>query len=96
MGFYKQTYYITKIYCFQRNTTHNNPALRNVAFMISRKGFDEHAREAAIGILKEYNKLIIDLTDEDLVEMINMKYSGEEPSDYLLAKVEELLMSVGI
>lgn len=64
--------------------------------MISRKGFDEHAREAAIDILKEYNKLIIDLTDEDLVEMINMKYSGEEPSDYLLAKVEELLMSVGI
>ena len=81
--------YVTDKYLF-------NPALRNVAFMISRKGFDEHAREAAIGILKEYNKLIIDLTDEDLVEMINMKSSGEEPSDYLLAKVEEMLMSVGI
>ena len=81
--------YVTDKYLF-------NPALRNVAFIISRKGFDKHAHDAAIGILKESGKLIVDLTDDDLVKMILAKTNGEEPSDYLLNKVELLLMSVSV
>ena len=73
-----------------------NPALRNVAFIISRKEFDRHAHDATIGILKESGKLIVDLTDDDLVKMILAKTNGEEPSDYLLNKVELLLMSVSV
>lgn len=81
--------YVTDKYLF-------NPALRNVAFIISRKGFDKHAHEAAMGILKDSGKLIIDLTDDDLLMMVALKQVGEEPSDYLLDKVERLLMSVSV
>lgn len=81
--------YVTDKYLF-------NPALRNVAFIISRKGFDKHAHEAALGILKESGKLIVDLTDDDLIKMILAKTDGEEPSDHLLNKVELLLMSVSV
>lgn len=81
--------YVTDKYLF-------HPALRNVAFIISRKGFDKHAHEAAMGILKESGKLIVDLTDDDLIKMILAKTDGEEPSDYLLNKVEHLLMGVSV
>ena len=43
---------------------------------------------------KESGKLIISLDDNDLIKMIYMKENGEEPSDYLLDKVEQILMSV--
>ena len=81
--------YVTDKYLF-------NPALRNVAFIISRNGFDKHAHDAAMGILKESGKLIVDLTDDDLIKMIIAKTKGEEPSDYLLNKLELLLMSVSV
>ena len=53
------------------------------------------AQNAALGCLKEHKKLILDLTDADLEQMIRMKQEGEEPSDYLLSKVEDYLMSIG-
>lgn len=73
-----------------------NPALRNVVFIISRNGFSDNAKKAALGILKEQGKLIIDLTDHDLEVMVCAKKDGKEPSDYLLDKVEKLLMGVSI
>ncbi len=79
--------YITEKYLF-------SAALRNVAIIISRHGFDTNACKAAMGCLKENGKLIIDLKDDDLLKMVAMKENGEEPSDYLLSHVEELLMSV--
>lgn len=81
--------YVTDKYLF-------NPVLRNVAFIISRKGFSDNAQKAALGILKEQGKLILDLTDLDLEIMIKGKSEGKEPSDFLLDKVEKLLMSVSI
>lgn len=79
--------YVTEKYLFP-------VALRNVAFIISRKGFDPNAEKAALGCLRESGKLIISLDDNDLIKMLVMKKNGEEPSDYLLDKVENLLMSV--
>lgn len=79
--------YITEKYLFPI-------ALRNVAFIISRKGFDANAQKAALGCLRESGKLIISLTDEDLLHMLSMKENGEEPSDYLLDQVESFLMSM--
>lgn len=79
--------YVTEKYLFP-------VALRNVAFIISRKGFDPNAAKAALGCLRENGKLIISLDDNDLIRMISIKDKGEEPSDYLLDKVEQLLMSV--
>lgn len=79
--------YITEKYLFPI-------ALRNVAFIISRKGFDQNADKAALGCLRESGKLIVSLDDSDLIKMLAMKEKGEEPSDYLLDKVEQILMSV--
>ena len=77
--------YITEKYLF-------DAALRNVAIIISRKGFSESAKFAARGCLKEHGKLIIDLTDEDLIKMLNLR--SDEASDFILQKLEKLLMSI--
>ncbi len=79
--------YITEKYLFP-------VALRNVAFIVSRKGFDLNAQKAALGCLRESGKLIISIDEDDLIKMIALKERGEEPSDYLLDKVEDMLMSV--
>lgn len=79
--------YTTEKYLF-------NAALRNVAIIVSRNGFSKNAHMAALGCLKESGKLIIDLTDEDMIQMLHKKIDGEEAADYLLWKLECLLMSV--
>ena len=79
--------FITEKYLF-------NAALRNVAIMISRKGFSKNATSASLGCLKESGKLIIDLTDADLETMLAKKAEGADPSDYLLEKLDHLLMSI--
>lgn len=81
--------YVTEKYLFAS-------ALRNVAIIVSRNGFDSHARNAAEGILKESGKLMLSLKDEDLIRMIRKKQAGEEPSDYLLEQLENYLMGIGV
>ena len=76
--------YITEKYLF-------DAALRNVAIIISRKGFSKSAKFAAEGCLKEHGKLILDVTDKDLIEML--KHS-DEATEYLLTKLEEFLMGI--
>ena len=44
-----------------------------MAIIISREGFSKNAETAARGCLKENGKLIIDITDNDLIQMINIK-----------------------
>ncbi len=77
--------YITEKYLF-------NAALRNVAFIISRKGFSNAAKFAAEGCLKEHGKLILDITQEDLIKML--KSPSDNPADYILTIVEEFLMGI--
>lgn len=79
--------FVTEKYLF-------NAALRNVAIIVSRKGFSTNAKRAAEGCLKEAGKLILDITDDDLINMIKKKREGEEPADYLLEKMETMLMSI--
>lgn len=79
--------FITEKYLF-------NAALRNVAIIISRKGFTKNASIAAAGCLKESGKLILNITDDDLVKMLHQKLNGDEPADYLLEKLERMLMSI--
>lgn len=74
-----------------------HPALsRTVAFMVSRKGFSPHAQDAAKGILMESGKLIVDLTDKDLIAMLELKKRGEDPSEYLMYKVEQMFMDISV
>ena len=77
--------YITEKYLF-------DAALRNVAIIISRKGFSKAAKFAAEGCLKEHGKLILDITEEDLVKMLEL--SSDSAADYLLEKLEEFLMGI--
>ena len=79
--------FITEKYLF-------NAALRNVAIILSCKGFTKNAEIAAKGCLKENGKLILDVTDLDLIKMLHMKATGEEPSDHLLSITESFLMSI--
>lgn len=79
--------YTTEKYLFQK-------ALRNVGFIISRKGASVNAIKSAKGILRETGKLIVNLTNNDLKKMLDMKDSGDEPSDYLFDIVDKFLLEL--
>jgi len=67
-------------------------ALRSVAFLISRKGPDKNAFLMTQGAMREHGKLIVNLTDEDLCKMLEMKDSGDDPSDYLFDLADDFLL----
>lgn len=69
-------------------------ALRNVAIIVSREGVSESADKAIKGSLREQGKLIISLTDSDLLDMIDMYYKGENAADYLSSKLDKLLIEL--
>lgn len=78
--------YTTEKYLYEK-------ALRKVAIIISRKGADDQAMKAVKGSLRETGKLIICLSDQDLLDMINIKKEGEqEPADLLVNLLDELLV----
>lgn len=69
-------------------------ALRKVAIIVSRNGIDENALKAVKGSLREQGKVILTLTDYDILEMINMYYKGDNPTDYLSMKLDKLLIEL--
>lgn len=78
--------YTTEKYLYEK-------ALRKVAIIISRLGADEHALQAARGSLRETGKLILCLSDNALLEMIDIKMRGEqEPAEFFGALLDDLLV----
>ena len=78
--------YTTEKYLYEK-------ALRKVAIIISRFGADDHALKAAKGALRETGKLIICLSDNSLLEMIDIKTRGEqEPAEFLGAILDDILV----
>jgi len=77
--------YTTEKYLFQK-------ALRNVCFIVSRKGIHTNSQIAVDGILRESGKLIIPLLDNDLIKMLELKAKKLFPEDYLFDKVDNYLM----
>ena len=69
-------------------------ALRGIAILISTNGTDEHADKAIRGVLREEGKLIISISNEDLIYMLKQKKSNEEPADYLSDKLDGLLIDL--
>lgn len=69
-------------------------ALRSVGILISAHGYDENACWAAKGCLRENGKLILLLETRGLIEMSKMKLDQENPSNYLLEKLDDLLMNL--
>ncbi len=70
-------------------------ALRAVSIIISRKGTSKNANYAIKGCLRESGKLIISLSDEDLINMLKLKKNEEySPVEYLSNKLDELLLEL--
>ncbi len=78
--------YTTEKYLYEK-------ALRRVAIIISRKGADENALAAVRGTLRESGKLILCLSDRDILEMIEIKERNEQPTEaFLSAMLDDLLI----
>ena len=69
-------------------------SIRSVAIIISQNEYDENSRIAAKGCLRENGKLILLLTTKDLITMNEMKENGDDPSDYLLDKLDNFLLDI--
>lgn len=66
-------------------------ALRNVAIIIAKNGFDENSIWAAKGSLRENGKLILPITTDDLKKMCELKTNQDDPSECLLEKIDSFL-----
>lgn len=78
--------YTTEKYLYEK-------ALRKVAIIISRFGADDHAQKAAKGALRESGKLILCLSDNSLLEMIDIKMRGDqEPAEFMGAILDDILV----
>lgn len=69
-------------------------ALRSVAIMIAANGYDTNAQRAAKGAFRENGKLILLLDTKDLIKLNKLKAKGEEPSAYLLDRLDKLLLEL--
>ena len=69
-------------------------ALRSVAIIIARNGYDENANRAVQGALREQGKLILCLDLKEFTGMLRAFDAGDEFEEVLLAKRDDLLMSL--
>lgn len=69
-------------------------ALRGVAIIVSCKGTSSNADKAIRGTLRENGKLILSISNSDLLKMIDIKMSEGIPADYLYTKFDELLIDL--
>ena len=69
-------------------------ALRSVCFLIARNGADKNAIKASKGVLRETGKLLIILSEENLLNMVTLKDNGDSPSDYLYELLDKYLLKI--
>jgi len=69
-------------------------ALRNVAIIISTNGADSNSMKAIRGTLRENGKVILLLTNKDLIELLKQKMENITPADYLSEKLDHLLIDL--
>lgn len=69
-------------------------ALRSVAIIVSANGYEENAYWAAKGSLRENGKLIMLFDTKDLIAMNKMKIEQEDPANYLLEILDDLLLNL--
>lgn len=69
-------------------------ALRGVAILVSCKGASTNANKAIRGTLRENGKLILSISNQDLLKMIDIKINKGFPADYLYSKFDELLIDL--
>ncbi|MBQ5732591.1 MAG: hypothetical protein IIV59_05515, partial [Selenomonadaceae bacterium] len=61
---------------------------------ISCKGASPNANKAIKGTLRENGKLILSISNSDLLRMIDIKMNGGIPADYLYTKFDNLLITL--
>ena len=103
-NYFKSKYVIFEFKNYSRTVTQHeiytterylySKALRSVGIIVTPNGYDENALWAAKGCLRENGKLILLLTNTDLLNMIRKKIDEENPSEYLLEKLDELLLKL--
>lgn len=69
-------------------------ALRSVAIIVAANGYNDNAERAAKGALRENGKLLLLLNTDDLIKINEMKIANEDPSAYLLGKLDNLLLEL--
>lgn len=70
-------------------------ALRKVAIIISRVGPSKNAKTACNGAMREHGKLILNLKDGDLIQMMEETINGKgTPNEYLFKLVDEMLLKL--
>lgn len=69
-------------------------AMRGIAILISPNGIDDHADKAIRGVIRDEGKLILSLTNDELIAMLEMKENGEDPADYLSDKLDALMIDL--
>jgi hypothetical protein len=69
-------------------------ALRTVCFLISRKGPDEGCKRSAQGALRESGKLVLLLSNIDLVEMLQLRTEQGGPTSYLDQKIWQFIITL--
>ena len=79
--------YTTERYLYQK-------ALRNVAILIAKNGFDNNSLSASKGSLRENGKLILLISVDDLKKMYMLKKDQQDPTEVLLSKIDELLIDL--
>ncbi len=69
-------------------------ALRPVAIIVARSGYDSGAERAVQGALRESGKVILVLSLEHLFRLLRAKDRGLEPSDLLIDHLDNLLTTI--
>lgn len=69
-------------------------ALRCVAIIVSCNGSDENAKKAIKGTLRENGKLILNLSNKDIANMLEYELNGNLASEYLYNVLDEMLIEL--
>lgn len=69
-------------------------ALRSVAIILSCNGEDKNAQKAMKGTLRENGKLILSISNKDLIMMLNGKIQGDFPAEYLYGMLDTILVEL--
>lgn len=68
--------------------------LRRVAIIMSRSGSDIGAIAMMQGAMREHGKLILEISDDQVCEMLHKKENGDDPSDLLFDVADHFLMTL--
>lgn len=70
------------------------PALRRVAFVLTREGAKVGAMRMAKGAMREHGKFMLILDDAKIVDMLNKRDGGADPTDALFELADEFMLTL--